>query len=78
MEVSSIIIILLYQFKFFFFFFVTFLGWLYDITLSYSPAFILAGIMIALSGLVMFAVPPIQRMQARKAEHENAQDMALS
>ncbi|KAM7349311.1 monocarboxylate transporter 1 [Cochliomyia hominivorax] len=53
-------------------------GWLYDITLSYDPAFILAGVMIALSGLVMFAVPPIQRMQARKAERVNAQEIALS
>ena len=51
---------------------------MYDITLSYSPAFILAGVMIAVSGLVMFAVPPIQRMQARKAERINAQEIALS
>ncbi|XP_073833642.1 monocarboxylate transporter 1 [Musca autumnalis] len=53
-------------------------GWMYDITLSYAPAFILAGIMIAISGLMMFVVPPIQRRQARKQQELNAQEIALS
>lgn len=36
-------------------------GSLYTYTLSYSPGFILAGVMIAISGLVLFAIPPLQR-----------------
>ncbi|XP_013113022.2 monocarboxylate transporter 12 [Stomoxys calcitrans] len=53
-------------------------GWMYDITLSYSPAFILAGVMIAISGLIMFVVPPLQRRIARKEMELNAHDIALS
>uniref|UniRef100_A0A1B0FGN1 Major facilitator superfamily (MFS) profile domain-containing protein n=1 Tax=Glossina morsitans morsitans TaxID=37546 RepID=A0A1B0FGN1_GLOMM len=53
-------------------------GWLYDITTSYAPAFLLAGIMIAISGLVMFIIPPLQRHVAKKAERKNAQQIALS
>ncbi|XP_065075123.1 monocarboxylate transporter 5 [Ochlerotatus camptorhynchus] len=41
-------------------------GWLYDITLSYSPGFILAGSTIAASGVMLFAIPPMQRHLARK------------
>lgn len=51
---------------------------MYDITLSYDPAFILAGVMIAISGLIMFVVPPLQRRQARKEMELNAQEIALS
>ncbi|XP_022914399.2 monocarboxylate transporter 5 [Onthophagus taurus] len=45
-------------------------GALYDNTQSYDPAFYLAGVCIAISGLILFAVPPIQRhLEAkRKAE----------
>ncbi|XP_017034882.1 monocarboxylate transporter 5 [Drosophila kikkawai] len=54
-------------------------GWMYDYTKSYSPAFILAGLMIAISGLVMFAIPPLQRFQARKSEQKaHAEHMSLS
>lgn len=53
-------------------------GWLYDITESYSPAFILAGVMIAISGLIMFAIPPIQSYYRRKIEAEkNEQQIAF-
>lgn len=41
-------------------------GWLYDITLSYNPGFILAGTTIAMSGVMLFAIPPMQRYLARK------------
>jgi len=58
---------------------ISFPGWMYDITKSYTPAFMMAGLMIALSGLVMFAIPPLQRYQARKAEEkDNSEQLALS
>lgn len=41
-------------------------GWLYDITLSYNPGFILAGSTIAISGVMLFTIPPMQRYLARK------------
>ncbi|EDW06545.2 uncharacterized protein Dmoj_GI21795 [Drosophila mojavensis] len=54
-------------------------GWMYDITQSYSPAFLMAGIMIAISGLVMFAIPPLQRYQEHKAKQMfNSEQLALS
>ncbi|XP_030568244.1 monocarboxylate transporter 5 [Drosophila novamexicana] len=54
-------------------------GWMYDITGSYSPAFLMAGLMIAISGLVMFAIPPLQRYQEHKAEQKfNSEQLALS
>lgn len=40
-------------------------GWLFDITKSYVPAFVLAGAMIALSGVILFAIPPLQRRKQR-------------
>ncbi|XP_037938291.1 monocarboxylate transporter 12 isoform X2 [Teleopsis dalmanni] len=53
-------------------------GWLYDITESFGPAFIMAGVMIAISGVMLFAIPPIQRYNERKAEQINAQQLSLS
>ncbi|KAH8373871.1 hypothetical protein KR200_010865 [Drosophila serrata] len=54
-------------------------GWMYDLTNSYSPAFLMAGLMIGISGLVMFAIPPLQRLQARKSEQKaHAEHMSLS
>lgn len=41
-------------------------GTLYDLTLSYSPGFILAGVTIAVSGFVLFAIPPMQRHLERR------------
>ncbi|XP_058834621.1 monocarboxylate transporter 12 [Topomyia yanbarensis] len=45
-------------------------GWLYDLTLSYNPGFILAGTTIALSGFILFSIPPLQRYLARKRATE--------
>lgn len=42
------------------------IGWMYDVMASYGPAFIMAGVMIAISGVVMFAIPPIQRYKERQ------------
>ncbi|EDV32768.1 monocarboxylate transporter 1 [Drosophila ananassae] len=54
-------------------------GWLFDLTGSYDPAFLMAGLMIAISGLVMFVIPPLQRFQARKSEQKHhAEHLALS
>ncbi|KAL1124162.1 hypothetical protein AAG570_001932 [Ranatra chinensis] len=36
-------------------------GWLYDATKSYDPGFIVSGVMIAISGLMLYGVPPLQR-----------------
>ncbi|GAB0094066.1 monocarboxylate transporter 12 [Sergentomyia squamirostris] len=36
-------------------------GWLYDVTKSYTPAFLMAGITIAISGVVLFGIPPLQK-----------------
>lgn len=41
-------------------------GLLYDLTLSYSPGFILAGVTIALSGLMLFFIPPLQRCLSKR------------
>ncbi|KAJ1524199.1 hypothetical protein ONE63_010720 [Megalurothrips usitatus] len=42
-------------------------GILYDVTLSYKPSFWVAGVNMAVSGLMLFVIPPIQRrIEARK------------
>lgn len=48
-------------------------GWLYDITESYKPGFILAGSTIAVSGTMLFLIPPLQRYLARKARKQQQQ-----
>lgn len=45
-------------------------GFFYDITGSYGPAFVLAGVMICISGLILFTIPPIQKYYARKAKQQ--------
>ncbi|XP_066256765.1 monocarboxylate transporter 5 isoform X1 [Euwallacea similis] len=51
-------------------------GSLYDLTKSYNPGFCLAGCAIALSGLILFLIPIIQRWQLRKSsEANNERDM---
>lgn len=50
-------------------------GWLYDISGQYEPAFMLAGVAIAISGLILYFIPPLQRYVARK--EENRTNMAL-
>ncbi|KAG8228578.1 hypothetical protein J437_LFUL009283 [Ladona fulva] len=41
-------------------------GWLYDALGSYDPGFYVAGVMIAVSGLVLFFIPPLQRFVNQK------------
>lgn len=41
-------------------------GLLYDLTQTYVPAFVMAGVMITVSGVVLFAIPPLQRRKAKK------------
>ncbi|XP_034657198.1 monocarboxylate transporter 12 [Drosophila subobscura] len=57
-------------------------GWMYDLMRSYSPAFLMAGLMIAISGLLMFAIPPLQRFQANQADQadrkNNSEHLSLS
>ena len=42
-------------------------GWLFDWTGSYDISFIAMGAMIALSGLMLFFLPPIQRWHQRRS-----------
>jgi len=56
---------------------VLFVGWLSDVTGSYDPAFCGAGIIIFLSGLMLFLAPcigRIQRGEQRVADGFEAQD----
>ncbi|XP_054729548.1 uncharacterized protein LOC129238524 isoform X1 [Anastrepha obliqua] len=56
-------------------------GWLYDVTNSYGPAFFMAGITIAISGIILFVIPPIQRhldAKAKQQQQANAQALSLS
>ncbi|VVC27168.1 Major facilitator superfamily,Major facilitator superfamily domain [Cinara cedri] len=41
-------------------------GWLYDVLGSYNPAFYLSGSNIALSGVMLFVIPYVQRYYERK------------
>ncbi|KAB0797474.1 hypothetical protein PPYR_08467 [Photinus pyralis] len=41
-------------------------GELYDSLASYDPGFYVSGVTIAISGLILFAIPPLQRWQARR------------
>ncbi|XP_058064043.1 monocarboxylate transporter 12 [Anopheles bellator] len=41
-------------------------GWLYDFTLSYGPGFLMAGSTIAISGVMLFAIPLMQRCAMRR------------
>ncbi|XP_057672845.1 monocarboxylate transporter 12 isoform X3 [Diorhabda carinulata] len=43
-------------------------GSLFDLTASYNPGFVLAGVAIGISGLILFTIPPIQRWQLKKAQ----------
>lgn len=51
------------------------LGMLYDLTGKYEPAFIVAGVAIALSGLILYFIPPLQRYVAAKEARKNAIQM---
>lgn len=48
---------------------------LYDLTGKYEPAFIVAGVAIALSGLILYFIPPLQRYVAAKEARKNAIQM---
>lgn len=47
------------------------LGALYDLTGKYEPAFILAGVAIAFSGLILYFIPPLQRYLGEKEARQN-------
>lgn len=48
-----------------------FAGTLYDITSSYAPGFILAGVTILISGLMLFAIPSMQKCLDRRHHRVN-------
>uniref|UniRef100_T1GDJ5 Major facilitator superfamily (MFS) profile domain-containing protein n=1 Tax=Megaselia scalaris TaxID=36166 RepID=T1GDJ5_MEGSC len=41
-------------------------GWISDQTGSYTPGFLLAGIMIIISGVILFLIPPLQKYYAKR------------
>lgn len=41
-------------------------GWLYDATSNYDLSFYIAGLTITISGVILFAIPYLQRVQARR------------
>lgn len=45
-------------------------GWLYDFTGSYDPGFYASGIMIAISGLMLFFIPCVERQLENKRKNE--------
>lgn len=51
-----------------------FAGWLYDITDSYKPGFLLAGVTIAVSGLILFFIPIVQKYTTRKESEPRVSD----
>ncbi|XP_075992589.1 monocarboxylate transporter 1 [Anticarsia gemmatalis] len=49
-----------------------FAGWLYDTYKSYAPGFYVAGGTIALSGVILFLIPVIERRNKRRCYEETA------
>ncbi|XP_013779101.1 monocarboxylate transporter 12-like [Limulus polyphemus] len=43
-------------------------GWLYDATGSYDPGFYVSGAVIAISGMMMFCLPYVQRLQSHSTK----------
>ncbi|UYV78759.1 Mct1 [Cordylochernes scorpioides] len=41
-------------------------GWLYDITGSYDPGFVVSGVMIAISGFMLYCIPCLERWRKDK------------
>jgi len=51
-------------------------GRLKDTTNSYDPAFYVAGVMIAISGLMLFAIPLLQRCSGKSKVHDSTKEVA--
>lgn len=56
----------------------SYLGRLKDVTGSYDPGFYVAGFMIAISGLMLFFIPCLQRCTQAKKVRDNASAKAVS
>lgn len=50
-------------------------GTLYDLMHSYSPGFVLAGVTIAVSGFILFAIPPMQRHLAKGVQQSQQRNV---
>lgn len=48
---------------------------MYDVRGSYDDAFYLMGALVALSGLMLFAIPCLQRRQAKQGHHSPDEDI---
>jgi len=62
-------------------------GWLYDVTGSYDPGFNLAGMLVSLSGLMLFVIPYMETkpynyslatVTVTSVGHEDMNDMTKS
>ncbi|GBN17608.1 hypothetical protein AVEN_141885-1 [Araneus ventricosus] len=54
-------------------------GWLYDFTGSYNPGFHASGVMIAISGLMLFFIPCVQRhVEERERKRERVPSIDVS
>lgn len=52
-------------------------GALFDMTQKYEPAFVLAGVAIALSGIILYFIPPLQRHLQEKEARETKKNSTM-
>ena len=55
--------------------FITMTGWLYDATGNYEIGFYFSGVMIFLSGVMLFVIPWIERKRDKENEGTNFGDV---
>ena len=53
----------------------TFSGWLYDATGNYDVGFYFAGVMIFLSGVMLFAIPWLERKRDEERGETDVEDV---
>ncbi|KAK6622975.1 hypothetical protein RUM43_008827 [Polyplax serrata] len=53
-------------------------GWLYDAFATYDPGFVVAGVMIAISGIMLFVIPSLQRYLEKRKQSRKDGAIALT
>ena len=61
----------------FFYIVISISGWLYDGTGSYDMSFILAGVVVALSGVMLFFIPLVKRCMGYGAISEDVDPVEI-
>ncbi|KAL3847025.1 hypothetical protein ACJMK2_017961 [Sinanodonta woodiana] len=51
-------------------------GWIFDETKSYTISFLMTGIAIAVSGLILFIIPCVQKRQRKRKEQHNGPSLS--